>query len=152
MPFKSPLMGSACFVTNKRAWSIVLKYVCLFWWFFLWTNKNSLRRAFRQWFQNYLRIRPSFFCYRDIPWMLSSPQHSTPPCRKHGQCLNHSVWMDSLEANSCMDFEWIVWNMRSLEANSWEAISPCVSHTICTLLTRGKIGLKYCSHLKCLQD
>ena len=34
MPFKSPLMGSACFVTNKRAWSIVLKYVCLFWWFF----------------------------------------------------------------------------------------------------------------------
>ena len=79
MPFKSPLMGSACFVTNKRAWSIVLKYVCLFWWFFLWTKKDSPRRAFRRRFQNYLRICPSFFRYRDIPCMLSFPQHSTPP-------------------------------------------------------------------------
>ena len=75
-------MGSACFVTNKRAWSIVLKCVCLFWWFFLWTNKDYTRRAFRQRFQNYLRIRPSFFCYRDIPRMLSFPQHSTPPYPK----------------------------------------------------------------------
>ena len=46
---------------------------------FLWTKKDSLRRAFRRHFQNYLRIRPSSFRYRDIPWMLSFPQHSTPP-------------------------------------------------------------------------
>ena len=72
-------MGSACFVTNKRAWITILKYVRLFKQFFFQAKKYSPKRAFRRLFQNYLRIHPSFFRYRDIPWMLSFLQHSTPP-------------------------------------------------------------------------
>ena len=68
-----PLIGSVWFVTNKRAWSIILEECLL-----VLAKKDSIKR-FHVRFWNPLQIHPSFFRCRDIPWMLSFRQHSTPP-------------------------------------------------------------------------